>query len=172
MPPPEAAVKAKPALVGTEWVGDSVALLDTLRARIGRQDTIGLVRLLVSESTFARDIYPQSPAYDSSRPDVFQFIYGMQKANSVKGLKRLLSDGTALPDSLRTAENEFKLSAPVKKDRPHPAPDNAGIVRTYEVAGHAMLLAGAVLKTEKGWQVASYAGAGRIDLKNGNRDQD
>jgi hypothetical protein len=87
-----AAASGQSRLVGSERAADLAALEDSVRVRALRGDTVGLVRLMLNDTEYREFIYPVSPAYDSSREEVFKFVAGMHKANSIKGLKRLLAD--------------------------------------------------------------------------------
>jgi predicted small lipoprotein YifL len=79
-------------ILGLDAAPDIGALRDTVRARALRGDTLGLVRILQDDSAYRREIYPLSEAYDAKNEETFRFVLGMHKANSVKGLKRLLRD--------------------------------------------------------------------------------
>jgi hypothetical protein len=79
-------------ILGLDAAPDLAALRDTVRARGLRGDTLGLVRIMQDDSSYRREIYPLSEAYDPENEENFRFILGMHKANSVKGLKRLLRD--------------------------------------------------------------------------------
>ncbi|MCD6023699.1 MAG: hypothetical protein K0Q91_615 [Fibrobacteria bacterium] len=79
-------------VLGLDAAPDLDALRDTVRARALRGDTLGLVRVLQDDSAYRREIYPLSEAFDPKNEDTFRFVLGMHKANTVKGLKRLLRD--------------------------------------------------------------------------------
>lgn len=80
------------SVTGTDSVSGILTLLDTVEARLRRGDTVGLVRLMVDDSAYRRHIYPTSSAYDSISEDAFRFVMGMHKANSAKGLRRVLAE--------------------------------------------------------------------------------
>lgn len=91
----------KPApgyLLGTDSAPDIRALLDTAETRLRRGDTVGLVRLMVDDSAYRRHIFPTSSAFDTSSEEAFRFVLSMHKANSAKGLRRVLTDARK-PDS-------------------------------------------------------------------------
>jgi hypothetical protein len=79
-------------VVGTDRTRDVQSLIDTVEARLLRSDTVGLVRLMVDDSAYRRHIFPISSAYDSASEDAFKFVLGMHKANSAKGLRRVLAE--------------------------------------------------------------------------------
>jgi hypothetical protein len=80
------------SVVGTDSANDVQSLMDTIEARLRRSDTVGLVRLMVGDSAYRRHIFPTSSAFDSASEDAFYFVLGMHKANSVKGLRRVLAE--------------------------------------------------------------------------------
>lgn len=89
----DSTVKIAPrSVVGTDSAGNIRSLLDTVIARLQRRDTVGLVRLLVDDSTYRRHLFPISSAYDSTSEEAFKFVLGMHKANSAKGLRRVLAE--------------------------------------------------------------------------------
>lgn len=109
------ATKQKPApghLLGTDSAPNLHALFDTVEARLRRGDTVGLVRLMIDDSAYRRDIFPSSPAYDASSEDAFRFVLAMHKANSSKGLRRVLTD-VLKPDSARAVLLRAVDSVPV-----------------------------------------------------------
>jgi hypothetical protein len=99
----KASSKPIPRQEGTELGRDQAAsleaLVDSVMARARRGDTLGLVRLMVDDSVYRHAVYPLSDAYDSTREDVFEFVLGFHKLNTVKGLKGLLFDVSETPDS-------------------------------------------------------------------------
>lgn len=107
----DTAPKARPGhLLGRDSARDIQSLLDTAIARIRRRDTVGLVRLMVDDSAWRLHLWPVSNAYDPKSEDAFQFVLAMHKANSAKGLRRVLADAVK-PDStpatfLRVLEDE------------------------------------------------------------------
>lgn len=95
--------KPIPRQEGTELGRDQAAsleaLIDSVMARALRRDTLGLVRLMVDDSVYRHAVFPRSDAFDSTREDVFEFVLGFHKLNTVKGLKGLLHDVSESPDS-------------------------------------------------------------------------
>jgi hypothetical protein len=97
--------------LGRDSAPDIESRLDSASARIRRRDTIGLVRLMVDDSAWRRHLWPVSNAYDPKSENAFQFVLAMHKANSAKGLRRVLADAVK-PDStpaplLRVVEIEI-----------------------------------------------------------------
>lgn len=90
----EAASRETPraGTLGTDGAPDLEALRDTVIARARRGDAPGLVRLMVDDSAYRHRVYPASPAYDPDQEGVFDLVLGMHKANTAKGLRRLLAD--------------------------------------------------------------------------------
>jgi hypothetical protein len=126
------------------------ALADSVRARAARGDTAGLFRLQVDDSTFRHYVYPASPAYDSSRPEVFAFVLSMHKSNSLKGVGRVLHD-LVVDTAARVASPVFAESLPARGARLYTGfrPDPSRL----QPFGSALCRAG-------GCQVVSYGGAG------------
>lgn len=79
-------------LVGSESVQGLQALHDTVHARAVRGDTLGLLRLFVRDSVYRALVWPTQPSYEPDRDEVWMLVGGMNKANSNKGLRRLLAD--------------------------------------------------------------------------------
>jgi hypothetical protein len=144
------AASGQSRLVGSESAADLAALEDSVRARALRGDTVGLVRLMLNDSAYREFIYPVSPAYDSSREEVFRFVAGMHKANSVKGLKRLLADAREISEG--SPANRFdarNIPGGVLHEASAAAPNTAG-VRLFSAA----------FCRSQGCQVVSFAEAG------------
>jgi hypothetical protein len=100
-PAGKGAADGKPArgsLLGTDSAAGIQPLLDTVTARLLRGDTVGLVRLMLDDSAWRRNIYPSTAGYDSTSEDAFHFLLGMHKANSAKALRRVLAE-VRKPDS-------------------------------------------------------------------------
>jgi hypothetical protein len=140
----------KKTVIGTDWVSTLPALSDTVRARAARGDTVGLVRLMVGDSVYRRNIYPISPAFDSGREEVFRFVIGMHKANSNNGLKRLLYD-------IQDPQNGEILvpvfdSVPTREGRLHEA--------AWDPKSRGIRLFGSALCLRSGCQVVSFARGG------------
>lgn len=150
---------AQSPLVGSEFVADLAALHDTVAARAARGDTVGLVRILVNDSTYRRVVWPTTPAFDSTREEMWNFAIGLHKANSVKGLRRLLAD-IAQPESGDPVVPAFGLQ-PVAGGLLHYAPRRERDERGLRLFGSALCL-------EDGCQVLSYAQGG---FKGGNTDE-
>lgn len=150
--------KAAPrALIGTDQVATRAALFDTVSARALRGDTLGLARLLVDDSVFRRNVYRVSPAYDSTRESVFEFVLGLNKTNSLKGFKRLLHDAATAPVP-EPIEVSFTDSTATPEGMLYVPTDYDGKVPRLQMFG-------AVLCRANGCQVVSYAPAGaRGDL--------
>ena len=136
------------ARTGSERVAGVVALLDTVSARARRGDTPGLLRVQVDDVTYRAHVWPLSATYEPAREEVWDFVIGLHKANSSKGLRRLLSDIDA-PHPVEIESPEFAvveipggtLHMAAKRDR---ARD--GSVRLF----------GSALCLESGCQVVSY----------------
>lgn len=90
-PAPQARSTTQSPIVGSETVTGLEALHDTVHARALRGDTLGLLRILVNDSVYRTHVWPVSDAYED-REEVWNFVIGLHKANSVKGMRRLLSD--------------------------------------------------------------------------------
>ncbi len=88
----EAEAQPQSPLVGSETVTGITALHDTVYARALRGDTVGMVRVLVNDSVYRARIWPTSASYDPDRESVWEFVISMHKANSTKGLRRLMGD--------------------------------------------------------------------------------
>jgi hypothetical protein len=148
---PADSASGQSSLVGSERAPDLAALADSVRARALRGDTVGLVRLMLNDAEYRAFIYPVSPAYDSSREEVYRFVSGMHKANSIKGLKRLLADARE-PASATSAAGDFDargIPGGVLHEAAEAAPNTSGF-RPFS----------AVFCRPEGCQVVSFAEAG------------
>lgn len=150
-PVPEPAPAQSP-LVGSESVASLRALHDTVYARASRGDTLGLLRLFVRDSVYRAVVWPTQPSYEPDRDEVWMLVSGMNKANSNKGLRRLLSD--------------VGLDAAAPKAPEFNAKDvDGGKVHSREKRelrpGELSLFAAALCR-ESGCQVLTYANAGRV----------
>lgn len=134
--------------VNSQYVAGLSALLDTVGARARRGDTLGLLRVQVDDVTYRAHVWPLAATYEPAREEVWDFVIGLHKANSSKGLRRLLSDIGA-PHPVEIESPEFTvveipggtLHMAAKRDR---ARD--GSVRLF----------GSALCLESGCQVVSY----------------
>jgi hypothetical protein len=150
--PPSPGAGSRPAsVVGSDQVPIAEALFDTVYARVRRGDTVGLARLLVDDSTFRRNVYPVSPAYDSSSESVFEFVLGFHKTNSAKGLKRLLRDAQDSGLAVLRVPNADTVKTPEGV---------LYVLPEYSGARPGLQLYGSVLCRPSGCQVVSYAPAG------------
>ncbi len=92
----EAPVVQSP-LVGSETVTGLNALQDTVMARALRQDSLGLLRITLNDESYRMHVWPVSVAYEPDREEVWNFVNGIHKANSLKGMRRLMAD-IRIPD--------------------------------------------------------------------------
>ena len=146
-----ASASAQSPLVGSESLPDLATLADSVRVRALRGDTVGLVRLMLNDSAYREFLYPVAPAYDSSREEVFRFVAGMHKANSIKGLKRLLMD---VRDASNGAPGPGTFDA-----RPIPGGVLHEATAPSRSASGVRLFSAAFCRPQ-GCQVASFAEAG------------
>jgi hypothetical protein len=97
-------------LIGSEQTPDLASLQDTVEARALRGDTLGLLRLMVNDSVYRTVVWPTTPSYEPEREEVWNLVMSMHKANSNKGLRRLMydilqpEDGPALRPALGATE--------------------------------------------------------------------
>ena len=143
-------------ITGQESAGSLKALADSVRLRALRGDTLGLIRLLIDDSLFRRHVWPASPSFDE-RENAFQFVRGMDKANSAKGLRRMLHDVQSLgaggiPESVSVD------TVPVKD----------GVVHTVKPIDGVRLFGGA-LEVNGAFRVLNYSesGSSRTDASDG-----
>lgn len=147
-------------LVGRESVSGLEALHDTVHARALRGDTLGLLRIFVRDSVYREVVWPTQPSYEPDRPEMWMLVSGMNKANSNKGLRRLLGD-LADPGDLADFANEgaVKPRVPVFSRKEVAG----GVVYAREksmlVRGELSLFAAALCRDD-GCQVMTYANAG------------
>src|SRR5690606_33602832 len=121
-------------------------------ARAVRGDTLGLLRVLVSDSLYRTVVWPVSPAYEPDREEVWKLVTSMHKANSNKGLRRLLHD-IGLPESgpvLRLPLGETAVEGGILHE----------LAKTEKTAGGLVLFASALCLQNTGCQVLSYAQGG------------
>jgi hypothetical protein len=143
------------SVIGSDQATSFKALLDTIRVRALRGDTVGLARLLVDDSVYRRNVYPVSPAYDSTRESVFTFVLGMHRTNNAKGLRRLLGD---VSDKAHRGEITILEVTPTAQ-----TPTREGIlheISEYSGKKPGIQLSGSILCHKQGCQVVSYAPAG------------
>lgn len=134
------------SLLGTDSVPDVLTLLDTVEARLRRGDTVGLVKLMLDDSAYRRHIFPTSQAYDPSSEEAFKFVLGMHKANSAKGLRRVLNS-VQRPDSVKAVILRSLDSVSVP----------GGMI--YQVRqGEGVRPFGTALKTGTACRIATFAG--------------
>jgi len=141
------------SLVGSERVTGLKALHDTVHVRALRGDTLGLLRLFVRDSVYRAIVWPSQPSYEPDRPEMWMLVGGMNKANSNKGLRRLLADvseaGAVKP----------RLPLFTRKEVA------GGVVHSREkrelVRGELSLFAAALCQDD-GCQVLTYANAGLV----------
>ncbi|MDQ3002809.1 MAG: hypothetical protein M3Y08_16295 [Fibrobacterota bacterium] len=143
-------------ITGQESAGSLKALADSVRVRALRGDTLGLIRLLIDDTLFRRHVWPASPSFDE-RENTFQFVRGMDKANSAKGLRRMLHDVQSLGAG-RTPESLSVDSVPVKD----------GVVHTVKPTDGVRLFGGA-LEVNGAFRVLNYSesGSSRADASDG-----
>lgn len=141
------------SIVGAESVRGLEALHDTVHARAWRGDTLGLLRLFVRDSVYHTVVWPTQPSYEPDRPEMWMLVSGMNKANSNKGLRRLLADvrdaGVAKPRVPVFTRKEVA----------------GGVVHAREkrdlIRGELSLFAAALCQGD-GCQVLTYSNAGLV----------
>lgn len=150
---------ARAAVPGAEFAADLQALTDTVAARAARGDTVGLVRVMASDSAYRKNVYPLSPAYSATSENAFEFVIGMNKANSGKGLRRLLYD-------LQSAPGAPAAAAPLDT---FPAAEGVVFAAARNLRGvRGMIFWSSALCRLAGCQVVSYARAGRAGAEAEN----
>lgn len=134
-------------ITGQDSAGSLQTLADSVRVRALRGDTLGLIRLLIDDTLFRRHVWPVSPAYDE-REDAFRFVRGMDKANSAKGLRRMLHDVQTLGAG-GVPESVSADTLPVAK----------GVVYTLKPTDGVRLFGGA-LEVNGAYRVLNYSESG------------
>ena len=150
-PAPESA-PVQSSLVGSESAVSLQVLHDTVYARALRGDTLGLLRLFVRDSVYRAVVWPTQPSYEPDRDEVWMLVSGMNKANSNKGLRRLLADIEL--DAAAHGIPEFKVKD-VAGGKVHSR-------EKRELRPGELSLFAAALCREGGCQVLTYANAGRV----------
>lgn len=151
-----ASVGTQAPLVGSESVRGFAALHDTVYARALRGDTLGLLRLFVRDSLYREVVWPTQPSYEPERDDVWMLVSGMNKANSNKGLRRLLADigepGHARPALPAFSRKDVEGGALYAREK-------------SELTRGELSLFAAALCLEGKCQVLTYANAGTVGKK-------
>lgn len=104
--------RAQSPLIGSEYGSNLASLRDTVEARALRGDTLGLLLLMVNDSVYKEVVWPTTPSYEPEREEVWNLVMSMHKANSNKGLRRLMHDilqpeeGPVLRPALETSETK------------------------------------------------------------------
>ena len=150
-PPGKAA--AQSPLIGSHRAADLTALLDSVEARALRGDTLGLLRLFVNDSDYKNHVWPTTPSYEPDRPEVWNFVMSLHKANSNKGLRRMMYD--ILEPAAGPALRPSFVAKPVPGGTLHESGQAAEMERGVLLFGSALCLEGL------GCQVLSFSRAGQ-----------
>jgi hypothetical protein len=148
-------------VVGSEKIRGVVALYDSVHVRALRGDTLGLVTVLVSDSMYRHGVWPATPSYDPEREEVWNLVIGMHKANSTKGLRRMLLDLQQYHDEL--------IETPDFKQEAVPAGILYHAPKRERERGGLRLFGSALCDSEEMCQVLSYNQGG---MKGGPVEND